>query len=301
MKSNSKRCHRSFGLKRARTLTVALGLILMAGIGVLVLVGCQNSIPALGVYGAPASQVNRDLVADFSLGNLGANVPLNQTTQGPVTTTAGARVEAYPINSNLFEMSNPPSYTLKTPGAVTVLNNFPAYCTLLSWGLYGPGANGAAYGYRMFGQVTDLGDGSFPELDMTAYIENEAFYDALNFTGVQFYLKIASDDTTLQRHFAIPVYQTIAVSGGGGCTSGPHLCYDHFAADVTGGTNGQWQFFRYNFSDLKQLVAGAIPDPPTLSGANLEQIMWLQWGASRNNKAGTSTVDIWVDDIELFK
>ena len=152
MKSNSKRRLRLFDLKRARSLAVALGFLLAAGTGVVAIVGCQNSVPALGVYGAPASQVNRDLVADFSLGNLGATVPANQLPQGPVTTTTGAKVLAYPINTNLFEMKNPPSYTLETPGAVTVLNNFAAYCTLLSWGLYGPGANGAAYGYRMYGQ-----------------------------------------------------------------------------------------------------------------------------------------------------
>ena len=139
------------------------------------------------------------------------------------------------------------------------------------------------------------------ELDLCAYPEGGSFFDARNFTGVQFYLKIANDDTALQRHFAIPVYQTIATAGGGGCTSGPRLCYDHFAADVTGGTNGEWQFFRYNFTDLKQLVSGAIPTPPSLSGTNLEQIMWLQWSGSRNNHPGQSVVDMSVDEISFFK
>ena len=301
MKSSSKRRKNLFGLRPVQSITLVLGLFLLAGIGLSVLVGCKNAVPALGVYGSPISQIDRDTVADFSLGNLGATVPLTQPAQGPVTNNTGAVVKGYPVNPNLFEMSNPPVYTLHTPGSVTVLNNFPAYNTLLSWGLYGPGANGASYGYRMYGIVTDLGDATFAELDLCAYPEGGAFYDVSNFTGVQFYLKIANDDSALQRHFAIPVYQTIATAGGGGCTSGPRLCYDHFAADVSGGTNGQWQFFRYNFTDLKQLVNGAIPDPPSFSGANLQQVMWLQWSGSRNNKAGQSLVDMSVDDISFFK
>jgi hypothetical protein len=301
MKSNSKRRHGHSGSKMTRPLALVGGLLLIAGLGVLAMVGCQNSVPALGVYGAPVSQVNRDLVADCStLALITPVVPLNQPPQGPVTSTSGT-ILGYPVNPNLFEMNNPPSYTLTTPGSVTVLNNFKGYCTLLNWGLYGPGANGAAYGYRMYGTVTDLGDGSFPELDLCAYPEGGAFYDARNFTGVQFYLQIANDDTALQRHFAIPVFQTVATGGGGGRTAGPSLCYDHFAADVTGGTNGQWEFFRYNFTDLKQLVAGAIPNPPSLSGENLQQVFWLQWSGSRNNKPGQSTVDMSVDDISFFK
>lgn len=301
MKSYSKKLKKIFSQNRTRPTTWVAGLFLVAGIGISVLVGCQNGVPALGVYGAPVSQINRDLVADFNLANLVSTVPAVQPVQGPVTNNAGAVVEGYPINPNLFEMSNPPSYTLKTPGSVTVLNNFTAYNTLISWGLYGPGANGAAYGYRMYGTVTDLGDSTFPELDLCAYPEGGAFYDVSNFTGVQFYLKISSDDSALQRHFSIPVYQTVAVAGGGGCTAISTQCYDHFAADVTDGTDGQWAFFRYNFSDLKQLVAGAIPTPPTLSGTNLQQVMWLQWGGSRNNKAGKSFVDMSVDAISFFK
>lgn len=73
MKSNSKRRLRPFDLKRA--LTLVLGFLLVTGTGVMAIMGCQNSIPALGVYGAPASQVNRDLVADFSLGILARPYP----------------------------------------------------------------------------------------------------------------------------------------------------------------------------------------------------------------------------------
>ncbi len=306
MKSSSKRRKSLLGKKNARPVLLGLGLLWAVAAGLLVIIGCQNSIPPLGTYGAPVSQVNRDLVADFSLNGL---IPYNtpsvlpvQSITGPVLDSTGKPVLSYPINPNLFENNNPPTYTIKNQGAVTLLNNFAAYLNFFSWGLYGPGANGAPYGYRVYGTVTDKGDAAFPEMDICAYMESGgAFYDASNFTGVDFYLKVASDDTCLERHFEIPVFQTTAPTEGGGCQAGPHLCSDHFSADVTSGTGGQWEFFRYNFSDLKQLVPGAIPDPPTLSGNNLKQMMWLVWMGARNNKAGTSTVDISVDDVEFFK
>jgi hypothetical protein len=90
------------------------------------------------------------------------------------------------------------------------------------------------------------------------------------------------------------------VAGGGGCTQGPKLCYDHFAADYSAGTGRQWKQYSYLFSDLHQLVAGAIPNPPTLSGANLQQVLWLQWEEGRNNSPGTCTLDLWIDNVEFY-
>jgi hypothetical protein len=287
-------------------------VFLVAAVEMVSVIGCKNGVPALNAYGAPVSQINRDLVADCS-NLLAYSTPVpplaNPYLNAPVSDINNHAVLSYPINPNLFEMNNPPTYTLKngSTASITVLNNFAGYCgfTPSGWGLVGQGQGngpgGDSYAYRMSGSVTDLGDGTFEELDLCAYLEAGSFFDARNFTGVQFYFKIADDDTSIQRHFDVPVYQTIAVAGGGGCTAGPSLCYDHFAADISGGTNGQWEFFRYNFSDLKQLVNGAIPSPPTLSGTNLEQIMWLQWSASRNNKPGISNVDFYVDQISFFK
>jgi hypothetical protein len=312
MKSFSKKDKSSKGLNSFRWWCVGAALLLIAGAGMVSVIGCKNGMPGVGTYGAPVSQVDRDTVADCS--NLLAYttpVPplVNPTLNTLVKDVNNKAVLNYPINPNLFEMNNPPAYTLKNPNtaSITVLNNFAGYCGFTSsgWGLVGlgqgTGPGGDSYAYRMSGSVTDLGDATFEELDLCAYLEAGSFFDARNFTGVQFYFKIAPDDTSIQRHFAVPVYQTIAVAGGGGCTAGPSLCYDHFAADISGGTNGQWEFFRFNFSDLKQLVGGAIPTPASLSGTNLEQIMWLQWSASRNNKPGVSNVDFYVDQISFFK
>jgi hypothetical protein len=49
-----------------------------------------------------------------------------------------------------------------------------------------------------------------------------------------------------------------------------------------------------------QGYTGVITNPPTFSGANLQQMLWLQWEESRNNTAGSSNVDFSVDDIEFY-
>lgn len=289
MKSSSKP---NYKLK-TRTFILAF-----AAAGLALVWGCQTrSIPSAtsGGYPNPSAVTNTSRVDQFQ--NL--TVP-NQTF----------------INGNLFELNNPPSYTLKNgwypgyppgkvPSAVTVINNFPALAGIVSATVQGApgeglGANGDDFAFQEVGAVTDLGDFEYPALDMQAQFEEGAFYDASVWKGVKFMMKVASDDTAPHRIFSIPVYQTQAVPGGGGCTAGPRLCYDHFAADYSAGTAGQWKQFSYLFTDLHQLVAGAIPNPPTLSGVNLQQVLWLQWEEGRNNSPGTCHLDFWIDDVEFY-
>jgi hypothetical protein len=273
----------SFNLLR-KGWAVALAVFFVAT-GFALILGCNSSLPPVGAYSAPATVLNRSLVADFE-----NNSP--------------------DINPDLFEMNNPPTYVLKspliTPGSSTFLtvNNFQTLATA-SGGVVGSGANplganGSDYSFHESGAVTDLGDFEYPSIDLQAQFEAGNFYDASLFKGIKFMMKVGPGDTALHRIFSIPVYQTVAVAGGGGCTQGPKLCYDHFAADYSAGTGGQWKQFSYLFSDLHQLVAGAIPNPPTLSGANLQQVLWLQWEEGRNNSPGTCTLDLWVDNVEFY-
>lgn len=260
-----------------------LGVLLLAA-GLCSFLGCQTKDPpTTAAYPGPSTVLNHSLVADFEGGS--AN-----------------------INSNLFEMNNPPPafppYVLKAAGGTakfTTVNNFAALANATGF-VQGPamGAKGSDFAFYESGAVTDLGDFEYPSIDLQAQLEAGNFYDASLFKGVRFMMKVGAADTAPHRIFSIPVYGTQAVAGGGGCTAGPKLCYDHFAADYSAGTGGQWVQFSYLFSDLHQLVAGAIPDPPTLSGLNLQQILWLQWEEGRNNSPGTSTIDLWVDDVEFY-
>jgi hypothetical protein len=280
------------------------------------ILGCNSSVPPVGAYAQPATVVNRSRVDEFNSN------------------------EWQFINPDLFELNNPSpnssgiSYALKdepplvssgNKAAFMVVNNFPALASAVTTGnVQGPGlqailwdssisafvtvgsdteslgANGDLYAFHENAAVTDLQDFEYPAIDLQAQFEGGNFYDASDWHGVQFMMKVGPGDTATHRTFSIPVYQTQAVAGGGGCTAGPKLCYDHFAADYSAGTGGQWKQFNYLFSDLHQLVAGAIPNPPTLSGVNLQQVLWLQWEEGRNNLAGISTIDLWIDQIEFY-
>lgn len=271
----------------------------LAAAGLVAIIGCQTqSIPSFtsGGYPTPSAVNNTNRVDQFQNSSTIPN-------------------QAY-INYYLFELNNPPTYTLKNgwhpffppsqqPSGVTVINNFKSLAGVSVGSVQGAtgsgmGANGEDFAFQEMGAVTDLGDFEYPSLDLQAQFEAGQFYDASPWKGVKFMMKVAADDTAPHRTFSIPVYQTQAVPGGGGCTAGPRLCYDHFAADYSAGTGGQWKQFSYLFSDLHQLVAGAIPNPPTLSGLNLQQVLWLQWEEGRNNSPGACTVDVWLDDIEFF-
>ncbi|HUO56641.1 MAG TPA: hypothetical protein VMV05_00545 [bacterium] len=276
-------------------------LPILAFSGLSLIVGCVGKPAPMGAYPAPTTVPNRSLVVNFDA----------PQTPGTTPTPWSNSVS---INANLFESNNFPTYTLKTapanpfPASVTMVNNFktnvfgPSGVTTTSpIGLVqAPGANSSPLAFHETGTIIDRGDFVYPSLDLQARLEGGNFFDASHFTGVKFMLKVGNADTTTHRQFNIPVYQTQAVDGGGGCTDGPRLCYDHFAADFSAGTGGQWKQFSYLFSDLHQLVAGSIPNPPTLTGINLQQVLWLQWQEGRNNNPGVSSIDLWIDDVELY-
>jgi hypothetical protein len=269
----------------------ALVCCLFAALGMALALGCQaKNPPTTAVYPTPSTIVNRSLISDFESGVVN-------------------------INPYLYEQNNPAGsflygpYTTKfiSPGQrppVTIVNNFQTLAQIdpAQSGIKGPGlgANGSNYSFHVAAAVTDLGDFEYPGIDLQTQFEDGNFYDASPWHGVKFMMKVGPGDTATHRIFSIPVYQTVAIPGGGGCGAGPKLCYDHFAADYSAGTGGQWKQFSYLFSDLHQLVAGAIPNPPTLSGLNLQQVLWLQWEEGRNNAPGASKEDLWVDDIEFF-
>jgi hypothetical protein len=272
MKSNSKHFPRL-------PLAVVVCFALLGGLALSMNWGCQTSTPGFGVYPAPTSVPNSNRVDQFNIGNVA-------------------------INPNLFENNNPPGYGLKTAGSVTFVNNFPTYGSGSGQLVAGAGVV-SPYAFQMSGAVTDLLDNTFPALDLEVPMENYTYYDANHFSGVKFYLKVANDDTAAHRVFAIPVAQTVpAGTNNGTCPAGPKRCYDHFAADYSGGTGGQWLLSSYNFSDLQQLQSGYAPVPSTLTGgggANLKQTLWLQWEEGNNNKVpGLARIDVYVDDIEFF-
>jgi hypothetical protein len=277
-------------LKTSGHLPSILGLAAILGTGFALFAGCTSKTPfdAAGfpgltptpnvtpVYPAPTLVPNRALVANFNNGSVA-------------------------INPNLMEMNNPPNYVLNLAGMVTLVNNFPSNIVVSVASAQLGGTDGSPYAFNGQGTITDPGNATYPAIELEAQMEGGKNYDGSFFTGVQFYLKIAADDNTTKRDFSIPVAQTEGVLAGGTCTGTNGACYDNFTTDLSSGTAGQWKAFNIPYSSLAQAYAGVITTPdPHFGGQNLQQMMWLQWEESRNNQAGTSHFDYWVDNIEFY-
>jgi len=281
MKSNFNRTSKRGG-KAVGPLLAFFGSL---GLGWAVLAGCSTHTPfdsgypgltptpnVTPVYPAPTSVPNKTLVANFDSG-------------------------AATINPYLMEMNNAPSYNLKAAGSVTAVNNFPAFLTGFTGAVVPGGVTGNCF--RVQGTLTDPGTSTFPAVELEAQMEGGNLYDGSFFSGVKFYIWIGGDDAALKRDFSIPVYQTQGTPQGGCVGGNAGGCYDNFAVNYTA-PSGQWALGSVPFTSLQQAYAGVVTNPPTFTGANLQQMLWLQWEESRNNTPGTSTIDFAVDDIEFY-
>jgi len=166
----------------------------------------------------------------------------------------------------------------------------------------GVGANGTSCAIHLYGNIHDNADGQYPAFELDGLLKSGQTFDASMYSGIRFYFKTGTSDTCLLRRFTVPISTTQPVSLGGACTTN---CLDHFGANL-GATSGNWVQKTYYFNStlgspsLLRQGWGYPVNPMTLSGANLTQLLAVQWIAGRNGSAGTSYVDYWVDEVEFF-
>lgn len=255
------------------------GIILfIAAIGgtlLAVMMGCKTQTPLSpgfsSAFPPPASAVNRGMVCDLE-----SNTP-----------TA--------INPNLFDAGNPPGYTLVNPGSV--INGTAPGVSVTSAGPVSGGAGGTTVSYACSGSIIDLGNGQYPAFSIQAWFRSShAAYDMGLFTGVEYYLKVESDDSAAWRELQIPLAATWPVSYGGTCASS---CYDHFSTGYEG-TSGAWAKVTHAFADFKRQGFGGPLNPADLSGSNLQQALCLQWVEGNQNMPGTILFDFSVDQIQFY-
>lgn len=184
-----------------------------------------------------------------------------------------------------------------------VVNNFPAYeSSNLTFA--GPGANNSAYSAHVLGNVNDPGTSVYPTVDFQIPMDNGNQYDMSFFSGVKFYFKTGLADTAIKRVFEIPIFATQATPAGG-CDNSTNRCYDHFSFTLNG-TGGAWQSYFIKFTDMTRQGFGfpLTPNPPTFSGGNLQQVLWLQWEEGNNNNqsaTGGTPIDFWVDEVDFVQ
>jgi len=247
----------------------------------LVVVGCQTSVPPIGAYPAPATAPNYSLVNNFD-GNFNSQ---------PATFS----------NTNLFEI-NSPNNVIGSPGAWSAPNNFLAN-EAATMTIKGPGAAGTAMACYISGAVTDTGNAAYPDIELDGHLDANPpttynAYDAAFWSGVKFYVNILPDDTATYRYFKISTTQEAEASVGGTCTAGPS-CYNYFGYALTGPTSG-WQQITLTFTQLNNIATNFQTTPPTFTGVNLQQFLFLDFVEGRNNVPGTSNVDFGVDEVYFF-
>jgi hypothetical protein len=255
--------------------------LLPAALGAFVWVGCKTQVPTsyLSTNGPSPS-----MVCDFENG--------------------------LAVNPNLAEANRPGNHVVK---AATIIGTGSPNVTPL---IVTPGADNTGHCVWMNSPVTDPGNASYPAVEFVMPIESAPLtleglpitingspitvYDASLFSGVQFYLKVMSDDTAGTRSFSIPVLQTSNPPNG---TCNPNAssnaCYNNFE-NVYSNTGGVWQLVSFPFSSFTRQGYGSAITPPTLSGANLQQIVSLMWSEGNDNVKGTINVDFYVDQVQFF-
>ncbi len=240
------------------------------------------------------------------LGWVGCNTvyPTNYlSTGGPSAATAIDFESGTGVNPTLAEANRPGNQVI-LPGAAMVINPTSGYGTG-SGALASPGANGTGFCYHVSGAVTDTGNATYPSLQLQIPLEKSpsvtAYYDAQLFTGVKFYLKVMGTDNAGKRVFSIPVAQTEPPSAGGDCNlSAPsNACYNDFVVNYAS-TGGVWQSTTAPFATFTRGAYGAAISPTTLSGLNLQQILYLDWAESNNNVPGNLTIDFYVDEVQFY-
>ncbi len=188
------------------------------------------------------------------------------------------------VNPKLYGASGGQWFAISSGGGGTINSDF----------VVDGGANGTPKAAHVFGKLTDKGDKSYPGFQLQCKLKDTGYYDASNFTGIQFYYKCPASDTCLKRRFGIGTASTLPSDQGGTCSSN---CYDNFGADMV--TTPDWVKKTYAFSDIKREGWGAPVTPPDFTD-HLTELINVQWTNSANNTAGTYDVDYWVDELEFF-
>lgn len=157
------------------------------------------------------------------------------------------------------------------------------------------GAAGSAMGVRIFGTLVDKGDASYPEFTLSGKLRDAGYYDASNFTGIQFYYRTSAADSALKRRFTICTAPTLPPNDGGTCTEG---CYNHFGWDLA--PTEEWKHFKLAFEDLKRESGWGSPVTPPDLVDHLKEFISLKWAHSANNAAGAYKIEYFVDEVSFF-
>lgn len=251
-------------------------LILTCALVALLSSACRDmKVPPAGAY--PATVKDRLLIHNF---------------EDPNNTTWPAAV-------------NPDLYNLILPVGGMTLNGTGASM------LRAYGVPQGIRGVQMTGTLVDGADGTFPSHQLRLGLKSGSSYFNISFfSGIKFWLKLPDKgDAVLKNWFNVYLRETTPLLDGGECDNSAGGCYNHFYVNMeytcnqaSGGCGYGvgWEQKSYTWDQFVRESWGNPVYPSTLSGDNLTEVILFEWQAKRNNVAGTSYPDIYIDEVRFF-
>jgi hypothetical protein len=292
-----------------RSNSKVLGWILLAA--VLVGLGCQTKTPP---FAAAVPQPDYYDLFTYAPGSLGMNPnlpvvtpgqPLGVNTVGPGGTFS---VQSFPtsmivVNQPLTIQGIPYSGigTLVPPTAQPAccvsygpsgLDDYPTEAQLNAW-IEDPES-----------PVYPPGPGNYDSVFLRAWPRSGSeMFDVSPYSGMQFYIKVDGIDSAVVKQFHIVTLQTLkGAPGECGSLGDPSLvhCYDDFYYDWSAVPRDEWVLVEQRWDAFKMYGNGSIPNPPTFSGVNLQEVFFFEWIEGNGALPGPVTVNFEVTGAKFF-
>jgi hypothetical protein len=297
-------------------------ILLALGAGTLLWAGCKTQTP---LTGPSALSVSTDLFVITSTtfsGNpklplvtaANAGQPLGTTTLGAGTYLGGLR--SYPVPIQVIATPVVINGLTYTPGSGPVQptdggNGVPAFCCS---SVVPSGLPQFPYAIQINSWIDDPecsceqpGTSNYDSEDLENFPNYSGttgpIYNVSPFAGIQFYINVAAVDSAPVKQFHVFTTQTEKPTLGD-CLqpAAPFLtdCTDDFYYDYSAIPRGQWVFVQERWTNMKQNGYGSTPNPPTLSGAELEQVTGFLWEEGNSAIAGPVTINFEVTGAQFF-
>jgi hypothetical protein len=283
--------------------------------------GCKgNYAPMNGIVATATPSLPSDVISDFGIGTTLVNPTLLGTTQQTVTGAGGTsgtntngnsgsvtltRNYAGYFNTNTYGGSrtylatptpNPSITPAATPDATPVTVTIPANTINNPFILPNPG-NGD--NYALWINTPLSGTGAYEADQVNCYFTsnpNNAYYDASSFTGIQFDMYIASNDTNNTRVLGIPIdLDTPVGTIGGTCLSD---CFNPHQVTLPSSPTNSWQTVSFTWSQFQR--PSFVVNPYAPFSAHLTKIINLQWSFSDNGAVTVTQTDVRIDNVKFL-
>ena len=321
MKSNSKtmtKSKRTFLNDSLKALVPAAFMVV-----VLIVIGCQSKLAPLTAIKNAGGQT----LPVFLFSNPGPtvainpNLPIANATPAAVNGVLAQTCFACPVTTWSYPVDIVANTGVTFNDFMTCPGGGPFPCSVQPTGIVSnvvaSGLTQNPWAIHCTGWIMDPesplyvpGPGNYDSAYLRAwpnFFGTNSTYDVSIFNGIQFYIFVSPVDNAQSRQFTVPTSQQQPGPGPppAGMCQNPNdpvvtHCYDPFMYDYTDIRKGEWIFVQKKWEELKQFGNGSTPNPPTMSGLNLQQVLYFGWVEGNAALSTPVTIDFSVTGCELF-